>query len=161
VALIPPTFEEYEVFLDEELDPMRAARIEDMLQQATDAFWIFTGLSDYPADPQAARVTRYAVMDLTAWLIAQHENRAEINSPFTSERIGSYSYSKMQQAKDGQSSGIYWLDMFFRMMMGPDGSANVVSSTSENVFTPGYVASELERQTIADDGYFYGFGSPS
>ena len=136
MALIPPTYEEYTDFINEEFPNDMIMRIEDMLIQATDAFWVFTGLSSYPDDPRTARVARNAIMDLTAWLIAQHENRAEINSPFTSERIGSYSYSKMQSAKDDSNSGIYWLDMFFRLQRATDESAMLTSVASENVFSP-------------------------
>lgn len=162
MPLIPPTYEDYTDFINEEFPSDMIIRIEDMLVQATDAFWVFTGLSDYPSDPQAARVTRYAIMDLTAWLIAQHENRAEINSPFTSERIGSYSYSKMQAAKSDGDSGIYWLDMFFRLMRAVDEGAMLSSVSSENVFNPtGETFLEQETRERIDrfvDSPYFGSG---
>lgn len=157
MALIPPMYDDYVEFLNEEFPDDMIARIEDMMVQATDAFWVFTGLSDYPDDPRAARIARYAIMELTSWLLSQHENRAEINSPFSSERIGSYSYSKMQRAKEDFSSGLYWLDLFFRWLSGNE-TASQVSVSSENVFSPqGYTFEEQEFLRSHDKFYGGGF----
>lgn len=158
MALIPPTYDEYSDFLREEFPSDMIIRIEDILVQATDAFWVFTGLSDYPADLRAARIARYSIMELTAWLISQHENRSEINSPFSSERIGSYSYMKMQKAQEDSSSGLYWLDMFFRWMRGGDGDAMVASVSSESVFSPlSFAQQETLRVADQSDYLFGGF----
>ncbi len=136
MALTPPTVEELGTFRREDF----AAGDEttyagSVLAQATDAVWMTTGLEEYPSDERAARITRYAIMQFALWLMAQDEHRDEINSPFSSERIGSYSYSKMQQASRGEETGIYWLDMLFSMLRTPtDGTQPW--ATSENVFNP-------------------------
>jgi hypothetical protein len=84
-----------------------------------------------------ARILKNAIMDLTLWLMAQYEVREEINSPFTSERIGSYSYSKMMAAQRGEETGIWWLDLLFKLLASQDDSDSVATwSHSENVMNP-------------------------
>lgn len=137
MALTPPTPDEYGQFLNSEIPETDTEFIEDVLVRATDAFWVFTGITSTPDDPQVARLVRYAILDLSAWLVTQSENRDEINSPFSSERIGSYSYSKMVAAKEDGTSGIYWLDLFFQYLRGASSEYMVASSSSEFVFNPG------------------------
>lgn len=138
MALTPPTILEleafrHEAFTDGSPEETWAA---DALQQATDALWVATGLEEYPADSRASRIARYAIMDLALWLLAQADHRDEINSPFSGERIGSYSYQKMQQAQRGEESGIYWLDMFFRLLRQPAQESEGHWVHSERVFDP-------------------------
>lgn len=146
--LTPPTIPEYEQFTNEETADSDAGWITFMLQASTDAFWAFTGWTTYPTDERMARITRYAIMDLASWLLSQNEHRDEINSPFNSERIGSYSYSKMQRAAQSQDSGIYWLDMLFRLLanQGADGLGNSWVS-AENIFNPEWITYE-ERERL-------------
>jgi hypothetical protein len=141
MALTLPTIEELgefrnEPFPDDATDP-EVERAESILQQAADAIWVFTGIESDPVDTRVARILKNAIMDLTLWLMAQYENRDEINSPFTSERIGSYSYSKMMAAQRGEESGIWWLDLLFKYL-GSQTDSDAVGSWShaENVMNP-------------------------
>lgn len=146
MPLTPPTVEELETFRHDEAFPEDEHEYLDfILQMATDAVWVFTGVDSYPKDARKTRIFQYAIMDLTLWLLSQAEHRDEINAPFNSERIGSYSYSKMQQASRGEDTGIYWLNLLFAMLRSPgeDGSSSWVSS--ERVFNPeGYTFEEKE-----------------
>lgn len=163
MALTPPTIVELEAFRHEEFvdGSSEETWAADALQQATDALWLTTGLEDYPGDPRAARIARYAIMDLALWLLAQAEHRDEINSPFSGERIGSYSYTKMQQAQRGEESGIYWLDMFFRLLRQPAEEAEGQWVHSERVFNPeGSTYAEqqaYEKLHVADPSEPWGF----
>jgi hypothetical protein len=144
MALTPPTVAELGTFRGEAFATSGAEfdQATMVLQQATDALWVFTGLDEYPSDARVARIVKNAIMDLTLWLLSQVEHRDEINSPFSSERIGSYSYSKMQQASATGNSGIYWLDLLFRFLKNDEGDS-VPWVSSERVFNPeGYTYEE-------------------
>ena len=155
MALPAPSLADLQTFKGgDPYDTSETSHIDMMLEQATLAVWLDTGLEDYPTDTRAAQVVKYAIMDLTLWLLAQEESRDEINSPFSSERIGSYSYSKMQAARKDGSSGIYWLDRLFQMLSGTDGEASPAWAYSENVFSPcgdTYVDQEAARKVLYPD----------
>lgn len=162
MALTPPTVEALEKFRREnfaEGDETEWAGF--VLQQATDALWVTTGLDERPADPRASRVLDYALMELTLWIMSQADHRDEINSPFSGERIGSYSYQKMQAAQRGEESGIYWLDMFFRLLRAPGEQAEGAWVSSERVFNPeGFSYAEqdaYERVELTDPSEPWGF----
>jgi hypothetical protein len=153
MALTVPDLLEFTDFSNEPVAPDAVAHVEDILQQATDVIWIFTGIDNDPVDERLARIVKYAIFDLTLWLLTQDAHREEINSPFSSERIGSYSYSKMQKAKDGEDSGIYWVDMLFRLLRAPGEEYAVSWVDSERVFNPeGYTFAQQEalRDGIPD-----------
>ena len=153
MALTPPTIQELETFRN--AGAFAAAEVdyvESVMQQATDAIWATTGLEDEPSDPRGQRLLNYAIMQFTLWLMSQDEHRDEINSPYSSERIGSYSYSKMQGALDGTQTGIFWLDMLFRYLgfFGDDPSLMSWSS-SENVMNPsGLTYAEQESVELSE-----------
>lgn len=149
MALTPPTVEDLGTFRQEAFASEEEAWAGSVLTQATDALWLFTGMEEYPSDARENRIAKYAIMDLTLWLMAQAEHREEINSPFSSERIGSYSYSKMQQARSGLETGIYWLDLLFTLLNRSGADQGLSWVSAERVFNPeGYTHQEerlLER----------------
>lgn len=136
MEMSPPTVEELQTFRGEVFPLAERAQVEMYLQQATDALWVFTGADSFPTDARLRRLFQNAILDLTLWLLSRAEHRDEINSPFTSERIGSYSYSKMQRAADTGDSGIYWLDLLFKALKAPSESGEIPWVTSERVFNP-------------------------
>lgn len=149
MALTVPDLQQLEDFSTEAFAPDTSAHIADILQQATDVVWIFTGIDTDPVDPRMARIVTYAILDLTLWLLTQETHREEINSPFSSERIGSYSYSKMQQAKTGSDSGIYWVDMLFRLLRSADENYAESWINSERVFDPeGFTFAQQETYRL-------------
>lgn len=161
MALQPPTIQELEAFRREEYPDgsQEETWAAGTLQEATDALWSVTGLEEYPADARAQRLVKYAIMDLTLWLESQKEHRDEINSPFSGERIGSYSYTKMQSAKRGEETGIYWLDLLFKYLRNPIGD-DIPWATSENVFNPeglSYAEFENAERNKIPDPYLHDF----
>jgi hypothetical protein len=138
--LTPPSLDDLEQFANTTYDEAQAEYVEMMLQQATDALWAYTGIDTYPDDStedgkRRKRIIKNAIMALALWAMTQAESRHEIDSPFSSETIGSYHYSlKMQQAQTG-SSGIWWLDMLFKML-GAGGDSGMAWVDSERVFSP-------------------------
>lgn len=83
------------------------------LSQATILFEIATTLEEYP---DAGTVNYDAVLngicDMADALYKRRPFRAVLSNPFTSESIGSYSYSKMSQMVSmGLPTGVGWFDL--------------------------------------------------
>lgn len=161
MALTPPTVIDLETFRNEDYPPAEEPFVISVLQSATDAMWVFTGIETEPTDPRTARILKNAIMDLTLWLMTQYDHRDEINSPFSSERIGSYSYSKMQASSRGEDTGIWWLDFFFRLLRNPDQESSAGWVASERVFNPdGYTYAEqqaADKMKVRDPSEPWGF----
>lgn len=142
-ALVPPGTDELAEFMavDESgLDP----RAESMLLQSTDLMAMATGLEVYP-DGRCGRMMRNGILDMAWSLLVGLANRTEQFSPFNSERIGSYSYSKAAAAVlQGDATGVPLFDMAVACVAGSAGG--VVSISSEMVFNAdGLTFAELEE----------------
>lgn len=85
---------------------------ELLLQQATDMMSAATGLTEDPEDALALRIMRTGIVDLAFYLYARSEDREALYSPFSSERIGSYSYQKSQADQRIQSGIPVGAEMF-------------------------------------------------
>lgn len=94
MTLSLPTAEELFDFwgADAEADTDRA---DLLIQLSADLLWLATKIEDDPADPRLANLVKYAILDMAAYLYINRDSINENYSPFNSERIGSYSYSKM------------------------------------------------------------------
>lgn len=142
MALTPPDTGDLAEFMgvsERDLD----ARADMMLQQATDLMEMATGLEAYPA-ALVGRVMLNGIKDMAWALLVGLENRAEQFSPFSSERIGSYSYQKAAAAViQGEATGVPLFDMAIASVVKAAGG--VASVTSEHVFDPlGYKQAEIE-----------------
>ena len=144
MALVPPNMFEYDIFVHGELPDDEDWAVL-ALQQATDLFWLATGLAEYPSDPQYSRIAKNAIMEMAQWLLVQDENKTEIFSPYNSERIGSYSYSKLGRAENAihknEPLGLFWWDKAISLFYTADNS--VIWSVSEKVIPQPYEAHEL------------------
>lgn len=121
----------------------------DALQRAADLLFLGAGISTDPTDPLEKRLVRDAIMDMAWYLQTAHEDLEESFSPFQSERIGSYSYTKAQRAvQSGQATGVPAFDTaisyFLALAMG-----GVPVTDSEWVFKPGYT--ETPEQAVYHD----------
>jgi hypothetical protein len=85
------------------------------LEQATLMFSIVTGLSDYPDDPDLAKLARYAILELADRLFLEQPFAEYIARPFQTETIMSYSYSRSTQTatkvQQGIKTGLFWWDL--------------------------------------------------
>lgn len=124
----------------EDLGSYRESRSDaDAIVQAGDLFTLATGIKETPTDPFEGRLVRWAILDMAWYLTENHENREAEFSPFTSERIGSYSYQKMQQAVQAQAdTGVSAFDAAVKYFtQTKEGVAEtVIVSSSEWVFRP-------------------------
>lgn len=111
MSLVPPTVAELATFTGRASNTFSAFAPE-ALTQATLLFYFATGLEGYPEDIQLASLARYGILDMADKIYLSQPYQQTTNSPFQSETIGSYSYSKMSQAtKKGDATGVMWFDL--------------------------------------------------
>lgn len=89
------------------------------LLQATLLFSVTTGLEVLPDDSDLVLLADYAIMEMADRFLGEQPYLAVRNSPFQSETIGSYSYSRTTLSKTvlaGLKSGLYWWDLAVEML---------------------------------------------
>jgi hypothetical protein len=116
---------------------------DDALQRATDLLWMATGIEDDPTDDRVLRIETVAILAMAhALYVSGGEDRDAMYSPFSSERLGSYSYSKMLAAvQNKQETGVPEFDLFvkwFLSQLNADGIYPGFQTTSEKVFDGPY-----------------------
>ncbi len=88
-----------------------------LLEQAALAFQFATGLTEVPTDPDKAKLAGYAIMELADKMYLSSAYASSAASPFQSETIGSYTYSKgaqnttLDRASKGIKLGLFWWDL--------------------------------------------------
>jgi hypothetical protein len=114
---------------------------EIVLQQATDLFFIATELEEDPTDETSLRIMNMGITELAYALFVQSEDKAAMYSPFSSERIGSYSYSKVANAlMKAEMTGIPMFDLAVQYFRGgADGGDGVITMRAEDVFAQPYL----------------------
>jgi hypothetical protein len=115
------------------------------LQRASDLFALATGVTDTPSDPFEQRLIKTAVLDM-AWYLQTRQEDAEAEfSPFSSERIGSYSYNKITQAAQaGDATGLDSFDRAVDYFLGQRTAALYGQITTEYVFVPPFRPDSLQ-----------------
>ncbi len=88
------------------------------LKQSTLFFSLVTGLTEMPADPDRAQLATFAILQLADRLILEQPYAATVASPYQSETIMSYTYSKgstlattVSRARNGLPLGLFWWDL--------------------------------------------------
>lgn len=100
------------------------------MSQAALLLMLRTGISEMPEDDQEATLVSYAIMDLGNQIYLESPYDEILAKPFSSETIGSYSYSKSAQAaKNGETTGSMWFDLAISQLSALDGSYDVNSSS--------------------------------
>lgn len=85
---------------------------DQALLQAALLLRIRTGITEYPEDDDLELLARYAIMDLANLIYLETPYDEVLAKPFSSESIGSYSYSKSAQAaRRGEQTGSMWFDL--------------------------------------------------
>lgn len=135
MPLTLPGEDELDDFSMNETDRFDGDQKDNAIQQAADLLFIATGLDEDPTDARTARIVNYAILAMAWKLLDVTDNTTEINSPFQSETIGSYSYSKMLASiSQGLMTGVSWFDIAVKMLLGAT-TDGTVWSKSENVFS--------------------------
>jgi hypothetical protein len=108
-------------------------------------FKLATCLQDWPSDALGAELAQYAVLSVADLDYLAQPNAVAMASPFQSESIGSYSYSKMlKQVQAGFPTGLGWFDTAIQQLgiCGIDGG-----------FSPGVISGSLS--VFEEDGLFF------
>lgn len=115
---------------------------ELFLEWAMDLFSLATGITEMPEDPTEVRLVNRALFQMAWYLRTDWENREAYMTEMSSERIGSYSYSKMQKtiADNNGPTNIPAFDLaveYFNEKFASD-FFSVAWTSSENVFQNGF-----------------------
>lgn len=143
MSLVPPTVAELATFSGRDSNSYNNFAVE-ALTQATLLLYLATSISAYPSDPDLAKLAKYGILDMADKIYFSQPYREALASPYQSESIGSYSYSKSVAAvKKGDATGVMWFDMAVNKLKA-DGSG-VVASGSISAF-------ELDGVEVSDTG---------
>lgn len=116
--LTPPTRTDLATFTGRDVTTYTAFA-DQALAQATLLFATITRLDEYPADPQLAQLARNAIMEMADRIYLMQPYQGQLASPFVSESIGSYSYSKLiTQLKSNLPTGLFWWDLAIETLLG-------------------------------------------
>jgi hypothetical protein len=111
MSLAPPSVAELATFTGRESNTYGNYAVE-ALAQATLLFYLATDLSDYPDDTDKAKLAKYGILDMADKIYLSQPYKEAMASPYQSESIGSYSYSRMTNSvKKGDATGVMWFDM--------------------------------------------------
>lgn len=124
--------------------------INEALEQATLLFKIGTCLAQFPDDAIDASLAKNAILAMADGISLVQPYQATLSNPFSSETIGSYSYSKLQGAVSaGLPTGISWFDLAISRLSVCDDLDGVPMSGGINVH---------EEDKTPHDGYgvYYG-----
>lgn len=111
------TFPTYNVqdladFATKEVDEFDEEYANTHIAQASILLRIATCLNEPPSDPFKLELWKNAVLDMALKLDITSKYRSAKYSPFSSETIGSYSYSiALTKIKEGADTGAMWFDL--------------------------------------------------
>lgn len=93
-----------------------AASFSDYVDEALDQAVLFfkkaTCLAQFPTDSDDAKVATKAIYQLADYFVLAQPHAETLATPFSSESIGSYSYSKMvSKITHREETGLLWFDM--------------------------------------------------
>ena len=151
-GLVIPTAEELMAFKNASLEDFGVtdAQVGLFLRLAADWLIIRTNLKRAP-DPNSSvgRIVKYGIMDLAWYVGVSQDNWVETFSPFSSETIGSYNYSKTLSAIRGKKDLLDapLFDAAVEALLGLDDSGNIatgISYSSEQVMPRTYQESEWQ-----------------
>lgn len=138
--LTPPTVQELATFTGRANADYTEFALE-ALNQASLLFSLATGLESYPGNEDLARLAKNGILDMADSIYLSQPYRESSASPFQSETIGSYSYTKaMKAVSKGDATGIMWFDL----------AVNKLKTTSASIVASGSIEG-MENEGIAVD----------
>lgn len=128
MMLVPPTVGELANFSGRSSSTFNNYA-DEALAQATLLFYLATDVEEYPSNPQLAKLAKNGILAMADKIYLSQPYQEAAASPFQSETIGSYSYSRLTSAvKKGDATGIMWFDLAVNKLKG--GGAEVSDSGS-------------------------------
>ncbi len=128
MTLASPTVAELATFSGRATNTFTSYAVE-ALAQATLLFYLATDLDDYPTDANLAKLAKNGIMDMADKIYLGQPHKQAAASPYQSETIGSYSYSKAAASvKKGDATGVMWFDLAVNKLK--EGATSIGSSGS-------------------------------
>lgn len=111
MTLAPPTVAELATFSGRASNTFGEYAIE-ALAQATLLFYLATEIDGYPDDVNLRTLSKYGILSMADKIYLSQPYQEASASPYQSETIGSYSYSRTVAAvKKGDATGVMWFDL--------------------------------------------------
>jgi len=111
MSLTPPTVADLATFTGRASNTFGDFASE-ALTQATLLFYLATEIDEYPTDPNLFNLAKYGILDMADSLYLSQPYKESTSSPFQSETIGSYSYTRLTKSvKKGNDTGVTWFDL--------------------------------------------------
>ena len=131
MALSVPLVSDLLAFKQEQYDESMQVPMQTHLQIATDILSLATGITtDPPSGTPIGRMFQFAILDLAWYIGTSMEERDAMFSPFSSERIGSYSYQRSTTAaRTGEPVGVPFFDMVVKMVADDEQYGSADTST--------------------------------
>lgn len=145
MSLVPPTVVDLANFTGRASNSF-GSFAQEALAQATLLFYLATGLSEYPNTPELLTLSQYGIMDMADKIYLGQQYAETKASPFQSETIGSYSYSKLTNSvKKGNDTGVTWFDI----------AVQKLKSASERIAQSGSIEGmEYDGLGVTGDGKY-------
>lgn len=125
---------------------------EYALQHATDLAEVGTGWSETPTNELHARLLNVGILSMAHMLyVTGGEDREALYSPYSSERLGSYSYTKAQSAvTSGKPTGVPEFDYIVDLARSLDtDEGGLFTTEAEAVFKQPYAEAQAVSRGIA------------
>lgn len=135
--LAVPGLSELADFTGQHEDTFREFATQALIQ-ATLLFAIKTGLSEYPTDGNENQLAINAILEMANHIYLEQPHAATKATPYQSESIGNYSYSKgslVLKAKNDQKTGLIWWDLAMELLATASVSTTVASGALQ-VYDP-------------------------
>jgi hypothetical protein len=156
-VLTPPDTSELQFHMrqSQAFTGQEALYAEDSLQRATDLMEVAIDVPEDPEDELAYRIMTTGILSMAhAIYVVSGEDSTALYAPFQSERLGSYSYSKLAQSvSDRAATGIPGFDQavrYFQTLATANGAdTSPFGVTSEHVFAEpmGAAAAQLRYRS--------------
>lgn len=118
-----------------DIDEYERSFIDEAITQATLLFKRGTCLAQFPDNPDDAATARYAILYMADAIYFIQPWQKVLRNPFSSETIGSYSYSKLSTAVSaGLPTGVSWFDIGIAELSVCDTNGGAPMSGGWNVF---------------------------
>lgn len=135
---------------------------DEAIKQATLLFKIATCLNQFPEDQTQADLAGYAIKAMADYAVLNQPYAQAAASPFQSETLGSYSYSKMAgKAASGEKTGVMWFDIAVDQLGQCDKNDGIMSGGGievfefDGLFTDALVPGNSARLLSPDDSQYH------
>jgi hypothetical protein len=117
MAVLVPSRQDYATFFTVDVSTV-GAKIDQALIQAAFLMGLATGWTETPTDEPCATLFHNGILDMARWIALTQDYVPALASPYQSETIGSYSYSKgfktlltLGFRAGDWNTGVFWFDL--------------------------------------------------